>query len=544
MKYGKLKKTLALGLTAAMTASMLTGCSGKSNSNHGNSSSTGTDSSASAGDTAASDAAISTDSPYYGKGFDLADSKDIVFYMVGDAPTDMDKVLAKANEEYFQPNLNTTLKINFLNWSDYQTKYSLLLAGGEDVDLIYTAGWCYYNEEVGKGAFKELTMDWIQKYMPYTYESQPSESWDQISIDGKIYAVPKAKSTFTGYQLVAYRQDLVDQYNLTAPTDWDSYEKYLFDLVDLKSTTGVTPLYTNANRNQTLSTYLQNKQVESLADGFDFYYPSHNEETAPAAEDVYYLYTSDLYKEYCLKMAEWAKKGVWSSDAISDTSEAQAYFENGTSGAFVWNSTIYTAGKNLESSGNGTYGVADISPDTKRRRGSYSTDAIAITTNSKNQERAALVLDYMKNDVNLNRLLMGGIEGEHYQLDENGCRVALDASGNYGWNNWAWAINRMDEPDEAGHDQRQIDMDAKVDAMEYVPQVAGFTFDSSSVDTEMAVVNSVRDEYLNNFALGVFGDDTEAKFNEFVSKLNDAGLATVQNAIIEQYNTYKQNKGL
>ena len=538
MKYGKVKKAFALGLTAAMTASLFTGCSSNKNeeTNGNNSDNTGT--------AVSSDDAISTDSPYYGKGYDLADHKTVVFYMVGDAPNDMDKVLQKANEEYFEPNLNTTLEMNFLNWSDYQTKYSLLLSGGEQVDLIYTAGWCYYNEEVSKGAFKELTMDWIQENMPYTYESQPTESWDQISIDGKIYAVPKAKSTFTSYQLVAYRQDLVDEYNLTVPTDWDTYKSYLFELADLKSTTGVTPLYTNTNRNQTLTTFLQDQKVEGLADGYDFYYPNNDSEAAPSSDDIFYLYTSDLYKQYCLEMAEWAAKGVWSSDAISDTSDVQAYFENGTSGAFVWNSSIYTAGKNLEAAGTGTYSVADITPDSLRRRASYSTDAIAITTNSKDQERAALVLDYMKNDVNLNRLLMGGIEGEHYELDADGNRVALDAASNYAWNNWAWAINRADEPDEAGHDQRQIDMDAKVDSMEYVPQTAGFTFDPSSVDTEMAVVNSVRDEYMNNFALGVFGDNTEAKLDEFVKKLQAAGLETIQNEILEQYNTYKQNKGL
>src|SRR5699024_3182174 len=106
------------------------------------------------------------------------------------------------------PNLNTTVEIKFLNWSDYSTKYSLLLSGGEDVDLIYTAAWCYYNEEAAKGAFLELTDDFLKQYMPYSYEQQPKESWDQISIDGKIYAVPKAKSTFTSYNIVAVRQDL------------------------------------------------------------------------------------------------------------------------------------------------------------------------------------------------------------------------------------------------------------------------------------------------------------------------------------------------
>ena len=48
-----------------------------------------------------------------------------------------------------------------------------------------------------------------------------------------------------------------------------------------------------------------------------------------------------------------------------------------------------------------------MTPDVKRNRGSYAVDAIAITEKSEDQERAALVLDYMKGDVNLNRLLLG-----------------------------------------------------------------------------------------------------------------------------------------
>ena len=56
------------------------------------------------------------------------------------------------------------------------------------------------------------------------------------------------------------------------------------------------------------------------------------------------------------------------------------------------------------------------------------------------------MLDYMKSDVDLNRTLLGGIRGEHWDLNEQGQRVALDAAENYSWNSWAWALNRADEP--------------------------------------------------------------------------------------------------
>ena len=136
---------------------------------------------------------------------------------------------------------------------------------------------------------------------------------------------------------------------------------------------------------------------------------------------------------------------------------------------------MFTAGKNLEKAQAGTYSVYDVTPDVKRTRGSYSTDAIAITEKSEDPERAALVLDYMKGDVNLNRLLLGGIEGKHYSLDSDGNRTTLDGAEGYGWNNWAWAINRQDEPDEAGLDEREIAVNKHNDEMEYIPKQTGFT---------------------------------------------------------------------
>lgn len=486
----------------------------------------------------ADDSTISKESPYYGKNYDLADKVNIVMYVLGDVPNDMQKVLDEANSKYFEPNLNTTVDIKFLNWSDYTTKYSLLLSGGEDVDLIYTAAWCYYNEEVSKGAFLELTPEFLERNMPYTYAEQPQESWQQIAISNKVYAVPKGKALFNSYNFVMVRQDLIDQYKLTVPKDWNSYKEYLYELVNLQKETGVIPLKTNTNREQLLSVFLQNQKIEAVANGYNWNYYNNDSEVAPKVEDIFYLYTSDVYKDYCLEMAEMANRGVWSSDAINDSSDAQAYFENGTSGSLVWNTTLYSSGKNLESSGNGTYGVYDLTPDTLRRRGSYADDAIAITYSSKNPERAALVLDYMKSDVNLNRLLLGGIEGEHWKLDEAGNRITLDKVSDYVWNGWAWAINRQDEPDETGIDERQVVMDEQMVEKEYHPVVAGFTFDPSKVETEYTVIKSIISEYAHSFALGIYGDQTEATFEKFKATLESAGIDKVTQELISQYNAY------
>ena len=198
----------------------------------------------------------------------------------------------------------------------------------------------------------------------------------------------------------------------------------------------------------------------------------------------------------------------------------------------------------MEDGGVGTYAAYDVTPDVKRCRGSYSVDAIAITQKSKIPERAALVLDYMKGDVNLNRLLLGGIEGVHYELDDEGKRITLPDADGYGWNNWAWAINRQDEPNEADIDARELAVNAHNEEMEYIPAQTGFTFDPSKVQTEFTVIQSIVDEYKMSFALGIYGDDTEDTFNDFKEQLENAGIQTVTDEFIAQYNAYRERKGI
>ena len=537
-----MKKAMAAILSAAMLIS-LAGCGGNAGQSAQSSAGTAESGQAETGNTAASNDGISADSPYADKGLDLSEPVTVIMYALGDRPEDMDKVLEELNSKYLNPWLNTTLEMQFLNWSDYTTKYSLVLAGSEPVDLMYTSSWCYYNDEAAKGAFRELDQEWLEKYMPISYPQQPAESWDQISINGKIFAVPKSNAAFNGYNFIAVRQDLMEKYGIETIDSWDSMKEYLYAAVDDKGS-GISASGQSANREEYLNLWNQNEGLNVLAVGFDFLYPHHNSEAAPDFDkDVFYKYTSESFKNYCLEMAEMAARGVWSSNAINDTNESRAAFENGTSASFVWNETIYDAGKALEEAGLGTYAAYDITPDVSRARGSYADDAVAITTNSKNPERAALVLDCLKGFTEVNNLILGGIEGVHWTLNEDGTRGLTEESGKYAWNSWAWGIQRGDQPDEEGMDPRKLEFREKCEAKEFVPETAGFTFDKSPVETELSVINAIRDEYLTSFFLGVLGDQTEAKFEEFKGKLEAAGLDKVTAEMKRQYEAFCEKKG-
>ena len=52
------------------------------------------------------------------------------------------------------------------------------------------------------------------------------------------------------------------------------------------------------------------KVCKALTEGYDFEYYANNSDAAPTTDDIWYLYTSDFYKDYCLTMADLAKSGV------------------------------------------------------------------------------------------------------------------------------------------------------------------------------------------------------------------------------------------
>lgn len=127
-------------------------------------------------------------SPDFYAGVDLSDHYTVNMYLIGDTPNDWNRILDLTNE-YLEP-FNTDIAVTFMSWSDYQTMYSLVLAGGEQVDLIFTAPWCYMYTEAAKGSFYELTDDFIANCMPMANKYQDKDSWSETTLSGKTIAVP------------------------------------------------------------------------------------------------------------------------------------------------------------------------------------------------------------------------------------------------------------------------------------------------------------------------------------------------------------------
>lgn len=75
-----------------------------------------------------------------GKEIDISKFVTITHLSLGDKPTNGQYEAVKAEwDKYLKDKLNCALEIEYVGWTDYLTKYNLLLASGENLDLINTA---------------------------------------------------------------------------------------------------------------------------------------------------------------------------------------------------------------------------------------------------------------------------------------------------------------------------------------------------------------------------------------------------------------------
>jgi hypothetical protein len=419
--------------------------------------------------------------------------------------------------------------VTIIPLADCMTKYPLALAGGDDIDLIFCAPWLFFSEQADRGAYRTLTKEFLNKWMPQTMKTQVPASWRQGEYKGKVYVVPRNYSDYENTYGVIVRKDLREKYKIPKIKSIDDFVKYLRAVAANEKGTGLFALYNFPSLPVEQSIFRSAAGIMSIEN--DMVWNSMEHKTLDA-NDVFYVYTSEYFRKYALLAADLAKAGVWPSNAITGTTHTADLFREGKSGSDV---AMYKSANTqiLEMAKRGIeveyFNV--IPKGTPTRISPYYYDSIAITSFSRNPERAALALDVMKNDKEVNRLLVGGIEGVHYLYDAKANTYTQGPkSADYAWSGWAWSLRSHLTPNVGGITDSVRTVRAEFDATNIDPKrfpVDGFAFDNSKVASETAVISSIVKQYQYSFDLGVFGDNTQAKLDQFAAELKRAGIDKV-----------------
>lgn len=532
MKKG-LKKALALLLGATMTMGMLAGCGSATDTATENKSdaAVGTEAAASGTEAAEGDGAAQV------AAIDISEHADLKMYLVGDKPEGFDDVYAKINE-ILEEKLNCSISVDWLSWSEHDTKYSLLFSGGEDFDMIFTASsWCHFEQTVGLGGFKALDESFIQTYAPDVWEMMPEEAWKQATLNGSIYMVPANYIEVTP-DVVAIRGDLIEKYGYEDIASWDELLSFYRDCA-------ADGMYGNAVGAGSLYwLWFENEGYYTLGGA-----PSHGQlvlynAADPSDVSIRYILDDEGFAEYCHQMKELADANCWPSDVLSSTQDRQDGLVNGRGASMVWNAgscKTYANQANAEHP-DWNINVYNIMPENDYTATKYINGGIGININSKNPERAMMVINEFATNQDIQDLAQLGIKGVNWEDAGEGLYKVIEGHQYTTSNNWGWRnMNIMkkqyqDNPTAVDTKVSELEEYFLVNVREEHP-LDSFSFDSSSVSTQYAAVEAAMGTYFDPLLNGLVSD-VDASLEEFKKALDAAGVRDVLDEMQKQVDAY------
>lgn len=500
----KCKKILCIMVASLLILTVLGGCQAGENGVDATTTANST-----AADTCLEPAAATNLEPY-----------EINWYTIADPQQDTPLVEEEVNK-YLKDKINATLKLNYLSWGDFDAKIPTMLMAGESFDLCFTCGWFNkYRPNVAKGVFLGLSK-LIDEYAPKTKALLGEDILSATRIVGQNYAIPtyKEMARAQGYLLL---NDLV--------------EKYKFDLSTIKTYKDIEPMLKVIKENEPdIVPHGNDTPMEwnSLCDTIVLY-PDNRDTKA-----VFFFETPE-FKDICETAYKWAQAGYISKD------------KGITQEDMMKNSKVFAVAQGLKPGKD-----AEISKSYKNKwvqvqttptimtNGELDGSMVGIPINSKNPERAMMLLELYNTDKYLNNLISFGIENTHWvKVSDNiiDFAPATENGAKSGYNpNTSWTmgnifLNYVFKSEDPNKLKNLEDFNKTALAMNNL----GFSLDSEPIKTEQAACANVYSEYYEDLKRGLV--DPAVKIPEAIEKFEANGIRKIQEEVQKQLDRYMASK--
>ena len=474
-----------------------------------------------------------------------ADSPVTITYVVtGDIPTNRtDEVLDKINEILIAK-VGAKLEFRWIEWTNWTTMYNLTIAmQSGDIDLVGTAtDWLDAWPNSQKGGFMPLSEEMLKENAPMTWAAIPADHWEKCKFNGEIYLIPEdqyAQWTNHGFM---YRGDWARAAGLeNGVHSWDELGVYFQYIKD--NMPDVIPWDADGNGSsysQQMSggwqtSHTGNIYIEGM--GVDLFYGNSKDD--PYHLSRYYIEGDELV-EFAKTMKSWADAGYWRTDVLNYTGDVPAEMKEGLTGARQHHTETWTGFRTemevaQPGSDLGMFWFGEEMGNVVSLNITHG--AMAIASSSENPEKALQVYDLLRNDPELYRLMMYGIEGEMYTLDDNGYLVRPEGwdDGTMGVSfNWWWGRNDELGLRAADRDWEAIDALYAVYAEKSIVYPYGqFIFDRAPVSAQLDNLSNVYNTYMPQIVFGMCAEP-ESYVAEFRAQLKAAGIEDVMNEIQSQ----------
>lgn len=448
---------------------------------------------------------------------------EIVWYNMDVVSEDTEVVLKEVNK-YLKTKINATLKLELIDFNNYDKEIKSVISSGQKFDLCFTSAWINnYVANSLKGSFLELD-SLLNKHGKKTLEYMPKVLRDGAKVNGKIYAIPTIKSL--GHQFcITLNKKYMDKYGLdvSSITELDDLEP-MFEIIK-KNEPDVIPylIYTYScsafsmpmeriDEQVPIALYFDNRTNYKLVNTFE----------------------TPEFKEYAALMRKWYTKGYILKDTATIKS-IDGYEKSGNWFAGAWS---YNPLVEIQISKKLGYDVLTVPlrrPFITKKDIEYHMQAISST--SENPERVMMFLELLNTDKYLYNLLAYGIEGTHYKkvwgniIDVLSDRYHTD-NNTFGNINLGYSMSYY--PKTLKEDFEEFDKRA------IISPLLEFNFDPTKVEREIAKITEVTEEVEGPIFVGAV--DPELYIPKVIEKYKRAGLDKVMDEQQRQINEWISKK--
>ncbi|MDR6721626.1 putative aldouronate transport system substrate-binding protein [Paenibacillus amylolyticus] len=441
----------------------------------------------------------------------------VAFPIFAALPKDM-SLIEEAVSKIAEEKINVKVKLLPISFSNWTQQVNLMFSSGEKLDLMPTI--YAYNTAITQGQMIPLD-ELLNKHGEGIIAALDPAYLDASRVKGAIFGVPTMHE-MAYVNGITMREDILEKHQIDT-----SKLRKLEDLEEVLKAVkhgepDMAPLIPSTG-----ASILDNYQTFDRLDNHLGVLPDFDN-----GLKVVNLYGTEEYAEQLHMLRRWYEEGLILKDASTNQMNAQDLIDSNRGFAFLLNAhpgaLQFEEGDNKSSSKVSMKTIAFSDPPVSTT--AHITNTMwGITSNSKSPDKAMEFLNLMYSDKDISNLLIWGIEGKHYKVlsgnvidfpegvNEQNSGYRLNAGWMFG-NQFIAYVWRGTDPDIWEKVKQFNESAVKSKAL-------GFTFDPTSVKTEIAAIGNVISQY--RLPLETGSVDPDNVLPKFLDNLKIAGIDKV-----------------
>lgn len=453
------------------------------------------------------------------------------------------KGVEEAINEYIEPLINANVSFHIINWDDWADQALKPLLDGEKIDLIFTADWRDYVQEITAGSLSPLD-DQLEENGEGILETLPDTFLEGVKYKGVIYGVPTNKELCvptgiivnkTSAELIGWDPDKDPVKSLEDLEPW--LEKYR------EKFPGRYPYLMENGRWPDEPWCPDWINIEGNAVAMKM----AKDENGEFDETIYNIFETPEQEEHIRLMYKWAQAGYIAPDASSYN--YNKIFGTGDFLAFTQplKGNNIKAGEMLAANKDSDLPDFECTENIMQPKYVVTTHAggsmFAIPKTCKHKDVAMEYLNLMHSDPTLVNLMLYGKEGVNYtRIDENTVKPN-DGANWYALHGGAWTVgNTKLQMVVEGEDPQKNELLQSFANDAVATASLGFRFIKDNVMDEADAVSKVVKEMCVPLMCGaVDPDDPEIGLEAARKALKEAGIDKIIEEAQNQYSIWKDS---